>query len=112
MCTYTGVNKDIPNQLMLRNNQAKHVDSTLVPNTDDAVHMYQSLGGDLTLFSEFGRDPLVDRQDLLRLREERYFERWPSFEDIFQAVVNNNNVLFRDSLLFYIDVSMQLAAQL
>jgi len=54
VCTYTGVNKDIPNQLMLRNSQAKQVDSTLVPNTDDVVNMHQSLGGDLTLFSEFG----------------------------------------------------------
>jgi len=47
--------------------------------------------------------------DLPRLREE---EHWPSLEGIFQAVVNNNNVLFWDSLLFYIDVSMQLSAQL
>ena len=47
--------------------------------------------------------------DLPRLREE---ERCPSLEGIFQAVVNNNNVLFWGSLLFYIDVSMQLSAQL
>ena len=39
---------------MLRNSQAKHVDSTVVPNIDDVVHMHHSLGGDLTLFSEFG----------------------------------------------------------
>jgi len=81
---------------MLRNNQAKRVGSALVRSTE---HMYQLLCGDLTLFSEF--DPLAERQDLLKLREERFFECWPRFEDILQAVGNNNDVLFWDSLLFY-----------
>ena len=112
MHTYVGVNKDIPNVLMIRNNQAKPIDSGLIPITDEAIRMYQSLGGNLTLFGEFGKDPLMERQDLSRLREERFFERWPRFEDIFHAVVNNNNTLFHDSLLFFIDVSMQLEAQL
>jgi len=112
MYTYIGVNKDIPNVLMLWNNQAKPIDSGLVPSTDEAIRMYQSLGGNLTLFGEFGEDPLMGRQDLLRLREERFFRCWPRFEDIFHAVVNNNNVLFHVSLLFFIDVSMQLVAQL
>jgi len=34
--------------------------------------MYQSLGGNLMLFGELGGDPLMERQDLLRLRPERF----------------------------------------
>ena len=37
--------------------------------------MYESYGGHITLFSDFGKDPLSERRDLSSLREERFFER-------------------------------------
>jgi len=107
-----GLNKDIPNVLMIQNNQAKTIEPSIIPDTDDAVQMYESHGGHITLFSDFGKDPLSERRDLLNLREEKFFERYPRFDEIFHTVVNNNRTLFHDGLLYFIDVSMQLAAQL
>ena len=97
---------------MIRNNQAKPVDTSLIPNADDAVQMYESYGGHITLFSDFGKDPLSKRRDLSSLREERFFDQYPRFGDIFHTVVNDNRTLFHDALLSFIDISFQIAAQL
>ena len=109
---YIGPNKDTPNVLMTQNNQAKPVDPSLIPNSDNAIRMYESYGGHITLWSDFGKDPLSDRRDLSNMREDKFFEQYPRFDEIFHTIVNNNGTLFHDGLLCFIDVSMQLAAQL
>jgi len=74
--------------------------------------LYESQGGHLTLLSEFGEDPLSSRNDLLQLREARFFEDYPRFDEIFYGVVNNDKTLFREGILHLINISMQLTAQL
>ena len=65
------------------------------------------------LFSEFGQDPLAEWEDLVTTRMETTFtEQLPSFEDIFHSLVNNNKTMFRDGLLCFIAITMQLKAQL
>jgi len=61
--------------LMSQNNQAKPIDPSLVPEVDVAVRMYEENGGHITLFSDFGRDPLLQRQDLCSLRSQRFKEQ-------------------------------------
>ena len=107
-----GSHKGIPNVLMSENNQAKAINPSLIPEVDDAVQMYQTHGGQINLFGDFGIDPLLQRKDLSNLREQRFFEQYASFDNIFHTVVNNDNTLFRNGLLYFIDVSMQLEAQL
>ena len=97
---------------MLLNNQTKRLDLHLLPAVEEAVELYESHGGHLTLLSEFGEDPLSSRNDLLQLREARFFECYPSFDEIFHGVVNNDKTLFREGILHLIDVSMQLTAHL
>jgi len=77
------------------NNQAMPIDFSLVPDPDEAVQMYQSYGGNITISSEFGHDPLCNREDLLKIREERFFDQCPSFEEIFHSVVNFDHRLFQ-----------------
>ena len=112
ICFVLGPHKGIPNVLMSENNQAKFIDPSLLPEADDAVRMYEAYGGQITLFGNFGSDPLLQRSDLSKVREERFFEQYPTFDNIFHAVVNNDSTLFRNGLLYFIDVSMQLKAQL
>ena len=73
---------------------------------------YQSYGGHITLDGEFGHDPLRIREDLLEIREERFFNQCPKFEEIFHSVVNYENRLFQSSLLYFIEISKQLETQL
>ncbi|XP_065891603.1 uncharacterized protein [Dysidea avara] len=108
----SGTNKGIPNVMMARNNQTKQIDNTLVPAADEAVRMYEENGGHITIFNEFGQDPLRGRQELLTIRKERFAEQWPSFGNIFHSLVNGDNTMFHDGLLCFINISMQLTAQL
>ena len=98
--------------MMAQNNQSKQIDSSLVPTVDEAGRLYEANGGHLTLFNEFGRDPLTGNEQLITIRMERFYEQWPSFDNIFHGIVNNNITMFRDGLLCFIDISMQLTAQL
>ena len=66
---------------------------------------------DLTLFSAFGRDPLEDREDLIKARED-FFRKYPDFGCFCYTVVNNDYSLFREGLLFFIDVSKRLECEL
>lgn len=107
-----GSHKGIPNVLTSQNNQAKAIDPSLISEADDAVQMYETHGGQITAFGDFGIDPLLQRRDLSNLREQRFFEQYPTFDNIFHTVVNNDSTLFWNGLLHFIDVSMQLEAQL
>ena len=98
--------------MMARNNQTKQIDNTLVPAADEAVRMYEENGGHITIFNEFGQDPLRGRQELITIRKERFAEQWPSFGNIFHSLVNGDNTMFHDGLLCFINISMQLTAQL
>ena len=94
------------------NNQAMPIDATLVPDTHDAVEMYQSHGGHITYDNQFGHDPLGTREDLRKVREERFYDQYPSFKEIFHSVVNFDYFIFRSGLLYFIALSSQLEAQL
>lgn len=47
-----------PNFLMQSNNCAANVDEQLVPLPEDAVQQLEELGGTITYFSPFGKDPI------------------------------------------------------
>lgn len=107
-----GGRRGVPNQLMHRNNQVMPLDPALVPEPEDAVQQFEAHGGHLTLFSAFGRDPLEDREDLIKAREEDFYRKYPDFGCFFYTVVNNDYSLFREGLLFFIDVSKRLECEL
>ena len=48
----------------------------------------------------------------LSYTEDKFSKQYPRFDEIFHTIVNNNGTLFHDGLLCFIDVSVQLAAQL
>ena len=97
---------------MRRNNQVIPVDPALVPLPNDAVMEFEAHGGHLTLFSSFGHDPLYERDDLVKLREEEFHTHYSDFNRFFHTIVNNDISLFRDGLLFLICVSKRLELQL
>ena len=109
---FPGGRRGVPNQLMHRNNQVMPLDPALVPEPEDAVQQFEAHGGHLTLFSAFGRDPLEDREDLIKAREEDFYRKYPDFGCFFYTVVNNDYALFREGLLFFIDVSKRLECEL
>ena len=83
-----------------------------IPEVTDSVKEYEELGGKLTFFKSYGIDQLQHRQDLIQERERLFTVRYPDFGIIFYTVVNGNNVLFRDGLLYLIRINNVLAKQL
>ena len=108
----TGAHCGIPNELMRRNSQVVPVDPHLLPDPDVAIQEFESFGGNLTLFSPFGRDPLQERLDLVTQRETEFHRHYPDFGPFFYTVVNGDYSLFRDGLLYLIDITQQLQTHL
>ena len=89
-----------------------HIQLQSLPQTSDAVREFESLGGTLTSFSEFGHDPLSERSDLIQQRETRFHDRFPDFGQFFYSCVNGDNSIFKQGLLYFIETSTQLLSQL
>ena len=97
---------------MDNNNKAKHIADSLVPQPSSAVQQFEGLGGHLTIFSGFGEDPLRNSSQLVTQREMEFTNRYPDFCLFFNRIVNFDSTLFRDGLLFFIDVSKRLEASI
>ena len=111
LCIYIGTigpNRGTPNTLMRRNNQAVLIDPSLLPEPADAITRFSAHGGSITLFSPFGKDPLEDHEELCEEREQNFLLQYPEFGPFFHTVVNGEFSLFREGLLFFIDLSQQL----
>uniref|UniRef100_A0A1X7VR22 Uncharacterized protein n=1 Tax=Amphimedon queenslandica TaxID=400682 RepID=A0A1X7VR22_AMPQE len=62
--------KGIPTQRMLEKNYVSKLnDLKVVPSVDDAVTQYEDNGGNLTIWSQFGIDPLSSNATLLSERQ-------------------------------------------
>ena len=97
---------------MQRNNQTVQIDPSLLPEPVDALQLFKAHGGHITVFSPFGQDPLENHPEHFQERESKFFECYPDFGPFFHSVVNGDYSLFREGLLYFIDTSKQLVAQL
>ena len=95
---------------MLGENQAVKIDSGLLPDVESAVYEFEANGGQLTVFSCFGEDPLQGSPSLAARREAEFHRRFPDFSEIFHAVVNGDYYLFREGILCFIDISRRLSS--
>ena len=92
---------------MEENNRAKTVAPHKVPTADEAVQLYEQDGGTLTLFGDFGVDPLGELDDEGK-RQERvrlFAQRFPSFELLFHRLVNGNSSLFKEAILYFMQIT-------
>jgi hypothetical protein len=101
--------KGVPNQRMLIENYLNPLDPSLVPSVSEAISTYQSMGGRLTLFSNFGQDPLKELRNKCETRLDAFRSRYSDFKPIFHTVCNGDHTLFRGALLFFIDITKRLA---
>ena len=100
-----GCSQRIPNQAMLANNHVAQMNPTLVPTSEQAVQLYQDAGGQLTLFNSFGEDPLALNFTMRQQRDWAFFKRYPTFDNVFFRLANGDDTLFREGLLFFIQIT-------
>ena len=94
---HIGQHRGIPNQLADQNNRAG---SSLIPDVDSAVAMYEASGGYLSTPSGFGTDPIAGSPELLYYRQSLMEQNIPSPEDLFGWTVNGSTQPFADSLKY------------
>ena len=63
------IGRGVPNQIMRSNNQAQRLNHGVVPDSASAIQLFQAHRGQLTLFSDFGVDPL--RDEPLKMNKEK-----------------------------------------
>ena len=102
-----GIPRGVPNRLMQQDNRARPITPSLLPPTDRAIQLYESNGGRLTDPTPFGTDPL--QGDRREMREQAFNRRYPSIDSIFHRLVNRDNLLLKQALLFLIDVTRRLS---
>ena len=105
---HIGQHRGIPNQLADQNNRAAVIGSSLIPDVDSAVAMYEASGVHLSTPSGFGTDPIAGSPELLHYRQSLMEQNIPSPEDLFGWTVNGSTQPFADSLKYMIDASIHL----
>ena len=83
-----------------------------IPRTDEAVQWYHESGGNLTLFSPFGEDPLSVAESLVTERETRMWANIPDFSAIFHKLVNGDDMHFCNGLKLFIRLTERLATEI
>ena len=68
---------------MKEKNHAMRVDVQVLLSPENAVMEYESDGGHLTAFHEFGQDLLNGREDLIQQRERKFKECYADFGPFF-----------------------------
>ena len=76
---------------------------------DNAVPLYRQAGGTLTEDYSFGFDPLASNPRLVQQREEEFLRENPSFDEIYNNVVNGNGFLFQQALLSFLHKTVSLS---
>ena len=103
---YSSIGKGVPNNIAVSNNQTTPISASLVPSVEAAVDSYHEHQGHLTIESQFGTDPLRERQDLILLREQQFLQRY-SFEDIFTNSISGDRTKLVNSICFFIDITIR-----
>lgn len=98
--------------MMENNNQIGQLPLSNIPDLEDVLQEYPSLGGQITDFNTFGTDPLEQRSDLIEERKERFKLQFQTFDPIFYDIVNGRSAHFRSGLLHFIDISLTLVVDL
>ena len=83
---------------MVSNNQVELVNPQIIPSPEEA-------GGHITRFSGFSLDPLANDNSLFYRREIEFHQRYPEFDPFFHKLVNSDDTVFREGLLFFIQVT-------
>ncbi len=101
--------RGIPNRRMMTDYRAAAIQPHLLPSTSQATQLFETNGGNLTYSSSFGNDPLANSAEKLQIRDCAFIEKYPSFEHIFHNLVNGNDSVFRNAIIFFVDVTSRLS---
>ena len=99
----------IPEMVMRNDNRATRI-TVPMPQPQQAADEYRMNGGRITdpdTCSTF-KDPLLHDAAKVDIRLHAFLKRYPSFDTIFHNLVNGNKIMFKEALMFFIDINFRL----
>lgn len=103
-----GLPQSIPNQRIHIDNRVARIDNRILWSPAEAVDHYRHTGGHITEPASFGIESILDNTKIA-IRERAFTDLYPSFDQIFHALVNGNSRPFQEGLLFYCDITYRLS---
>ena len=94
---------------MIRTKRMSKITKHLVPNTPDAVSMFEAHGDKLTRSANFAIDPLIQRGDLYESRSTFFQSNAHPPSEIFADVIHGNFESLRESLRLFYNITLNLA---
>lgn len=91
------------------NNLAQVIDPIYLPACDEAVQVYENLGGKLTMELQFGEDLLNGDEDLQIRRELLWLNNVPDVNVICGHLVNDLDHSFRHAVNTFCDLTRPLS---
>ncbi len=93
---------------MTLDNRAKNILPSLLPSVHEAVQLYREAGGGITNEHTFGIDPLSGNLEMQKIRQDSVLQHY-DFNPMFHQLVNGNDSLFKEALLYFVDVTYRLS---
>ena len=95
------IRRGSPNYRMTIDNRVKKIPANLIPSTSEAKYAHRCAGGIITEEHQFGIVPLNGYPEKRRTKNEAFLQQF-SFDNIFHSLVNGNDNLFKEALLFFV----------
>lgn len=99
----------VPERLMRKSNMAKKISPHILPLPQQAANEYRLNGGTITDPDQDVTDPLFNNSEKIEIRHRSFINRYPSFDIIFQNLVNGESCMFKNGLKFFIDLTFRLS---
>ena len=84
----------------------------MVPTSEEIVTSYEQMGGQITHFPVFGRDPLSTNLQMIHERERRFNSNNVNWELMFGKIVNNDDTDFCAAIMTYLNITRELSNEL
>ena len=98
----------IPNELFANTWYGQPVPQDVLPSPQQAAQEYQSHGGRLTPFGQFGSDPIANNVILCQMRDEYFARDVPNIAMVMSCAGFENYVPFQEAVLKYIHITENL----
>lgn len=98
----------MPNTLQEEHSQITPIPACVIPDTEEASHVYREQGGNLTEFGLFGSDPLKDRVDLMQRRETHFLSTHLPFKELFSDIVSGTGSHFQTAIIDFVGITNSL----
>ena len=109
---FLNTGKGHPNDLERDNNKAKPIPPDVLPTVEQAVELFEQDGGHLTIWPEFGFDPLASSEHLAKRRFDSFHQSFPNMATIFHHVINDDALAYKNALFLFRDLTNNLSQNL